>query len=108
MVADIGQGTLNAVIAPAGILLREPQDEIDDDLADTRPADIITLLALIPLLGHQFAVPAEDGVGGHNRGQFLQCLASEGLAFHCYTRVGSKLNRTKGAVVSERPLKVQF
>jgi hypothetical protein len=33
-VADISQGALDAVVAPGRVLLREPQNQIDDDLAD--------------------------------------------------------------------------
>ena len=36
---------------------------------------------MIPFLCHQFAVPAENCVGCHDRGQFPQCLEAESLAF---------------------------
>ena len=45
-----------------------------------RPTDF-PLLAMIPLLCHELSVPAKDRVGCHDRGQFLQCLAAQRLAF---------------------------
>ena len=83
MVAYVGQGALNAVVAPGGILFGESQDQIHDDLADTRSADRLTLPAVVPFLCHKLAVPAKDRVGYHDRGQFLQCFATERHAFDC-------------------------
>ena len=45
VVTNIGQGTLDPIITPGGILLGEPQDQVDDELANARPADRLAFLA---------------------------------------------------------------
>ena len=36
--AQVGQGPLNAIVAPAGILLGQPHDQLADLVGDGRPA----------------------------------------------------------------------
>ena len=51
LVAQIGQGTLEAVVSPSGMLPSKPQNKIDDLLPDTWPTHRVAALALIPLFG---------------------------------------------------------
>jgi hypothetical protein len=80
--ADIGQCSLDAIIAPRRILSGKPQNGIHDDLPKPRPSDSLSLIGVVPLLRHELTVPAEDRVGRHNGGQLQQCLAAESMAFH--------------------------
>ena len=79
---EIGQSALNAVIAPGRIFFRKPEDETDDRLVNTRPADGLPLVAVVPLLRHEFTVPTQNRVRGHDGGQFEECLAAENMRFH--------------------------
>ncbi len=61
--ADIGQGTLDAIVASGGIFLCKSQDRIDDDLTDAWASDCLSFLAVVPLLHHQLTVPAKNRIG---------------------------------------------
>ena len=51
-VANVGQGALDAVVAPGRVLLREPQDQIDDDLTDAWPTWLLLpTITVIPFSG---------------------------------------------------------
>src|ERR1019366_7560432 len=45
------------------------------------PAHRTTLIAMVPLLGHQLPMPAQNGVRREERTDLLQCLAAQDLAF---------------------------
>ena len=54
VLADVGQGTRDAVVASGRVVLREPQDQVDDDLADAWPTwFLLPTVAVIPFLGHE-------------------------------------------------------
>jgi hypothetical protein len=82
VVTDIGQCSLDSIIAPRRILSGKPQNGIYDDLTDSGPASSLSLIGVVPLIRHEITVPAEDRVGSHNGGQLQQCLAAESMAFH--------------------------
>ncbi len=39
------------------------------------------MLALVPVCGHEFSMPAKDGFGSHDGGKLVEHLAAEDLAF---------------------------
>jgi hypothetical protein len=80
-VAEIGECTLEAIIAPRGIFTGHAEEEFTDLLGDPRASRLLASLAVIPLSGHQFPMPAKDGVRSKDRGNFLQCLAAQYLPF---------------------------
>jgi hypothetical protein len=53
------------------------EHELLDLLSDTRPAQRTPLLAPITLLSDEAAIPAQEGLGRHKRGECLQTLATE-------------------------------
>lgn len=75
-------GLVSASIVTLGwILARKLQDQIDDFLGRGWSADRSTLGAVIPLLGNQLPVPAQDRVRCERRADFCQELASQDFAF---------------------------
>ena len=80
VVTNVGQCSLDSIIAPGRILSGKPQNGIHDDLPKPRPSNSLSLVAVVPLLRHEFMVPAENCVGSHNDGQLLQCLPAESMA----------------------------
>jgi hypothetical protein len=80
--ADIEQCSLDAIIAPRRIFLGKPQNGIHNDLPKPWPSDSLSLIGMLPLLRHEFTVPAEDRVGSHNGDRLRQRLSAEGMAFH--------------------------
>ena len=70
IIANIGQGALDAVEAPSRVFPGEPQNQVDDDLADAWSADGFSLVTVVPLLRHELLVPAEDCVGSDDGRQF--------------------------------------
>lgn len=81
VIVDVGQGALDAVIAPSRVLPGELQNQVDDLLVERRPSHRLPLFAVVPLLRHELAMPAEDRVGRDDGGQLSQCFAAERLAF---------------------------
>ena len=79
--AEIGECTLEAIIAPRGIFTGHAQQDFNHLLRHGRAARLLASLAVIPLPGHQFPMPAKDGVRSKDRGNFLQCLAAQYLPF---------------------------
>ena len=69
LVAEVVQSRLDPIVTPGRILPGELQDQIHDHLGGPRSAHGFPLLAVIPLLGHEFAMPAEDRVRRNDRGQ---------------------------------------
>ena len=73
---QIGQGPLD----PSGAAprsFRHADDEPLNLLSDTRSAERAPLLAPIKLLGDEAAIPAQEGLGRHKRGEFFQTLVTE-------------------------------
>jgi hypothetical protein len=83
VIADIGQGALDAIVTPGRVVLREPQDQVHDDLANAWPPwFLLPTIAVIPFLGYELSMPAEDCVGSDDGRQFPQCFAAQGFAFN--------------------------
>src|SRR3984957_12008147 len=78
--SEIGQRSHDPVIAPAGVFARQPDHQILDFCGDAWPARRAALLGAVELLGDQFAIPAEDGVGVGDAGNLLQQLPTQAFA----------------------------
>src|SRR6266850_2271372 len=79
-VAQIGQGSHDAVIAPRAILLRHAHHQGLQLCRDLRASKRLALLGTIELLGHQLAVPREDRVGCDDAGDLRQRLLAQLLS----------------------------
>ena len=77
---DLPDATL-LLLPPPGARHGKPQNEVNDDLADARSADGLPFLTVVPFLGHQFAVPAENRVGGENCPDLLKQFPAQDSAF---------------------------
>jgi hypothetical protein len=53
VVTNVGQGSLDPVVAPSRILLGKSHNKLDDLLPNTRPANLGALTAVIPFSGNQ-------------------------------------------------------
>ena len=82
LVAEVIQSRLEPIITPGRILPDELQDQIHDHLRSSRSVHRFPLLAVIPLLGHEFAMPAEDRVRRNDRGHLQERFPANVLAFH--------------------------
>ena len=71
LVAKVCQCSLDAVVSPSRIFPGHEEHEIDDLLRDSRTPHVLTPLAVIPLGGNQFSMPAQDRIGRHHGGDFL-------------------------------------
>jgi hypothetical protein len=78
-VIKVSQSALYSGIAPTGILLSHPDDQLPDLLHHTGPTD--TLVWVSPFNGNQFAVPREDRTRCHNGGDLAQHLPSQRFSF---------------------------
>src|SRR5262249_12478247 len=83
--AQVGEGADNPVVAPRTILLGHADDQGLNLLVDRRAAGSLVLWGAIKLLGHELAVPGEDGIGLDNG---CQCL--EGLFAQLLTDLGQR------------------
>jgi hypothetical protein len=64
-VAQDLQGSLDGAVAPGGILRSQLEDEVLDFPIGRRPTNLLPVpSAEIVLLGDEFAVPSQEGVGG--------------------------------------------
>src|SRR5262249_5986887 len=61
--AQVGQGADNPVIAPGAMLLGHTHDQSLQLRVDPRATRSLTLRGAVTLLGHELAVPSEDGIG---------------------------------------------
>ncbi len=77
LMPQIRQGPLDAPIAPGRILLGHLDREPLDLLHHGWPPELCAARAPVELLGDEAAVPAEEGLRGSERGDFLQALAPE-------------------------------
>jgi len=58
MVADVGQGSLDAIVTLGRVLTSEPQNQVDDDLPVAWSAHRLAFAAVIPFLDNELSVPA--------------------------------------------------
>ena len=81
LVADVGQSVGNAVVTPGRILASPLEDQIDDLLRRGWPAHGTTLVAVVPLLCHEFPMPAKNRVRREEAADLFQELTPQSLAF---------------------------
>ena len=75
LVAQIGQGANDAIIAPTGVILGQLHNEPFQHGIDGRATDGLgTSIGEIPLLGHQTPVPFKQGCRLDNRDDLGQQL----------------------------------
>jgi hypothetical protein len=82
VVTNVGQCSLNPVVAPRRIFGSKANDGVDDFLTDARsigPA----FVAEVELLRHEFTVPTQDGVRGDNGGEFQQSFSTNRMCLYC-------------------------
>src|SRR5712692_5076501 len=75
--AEIGQDSHDAIIAPSGILPREADNQCFQFGCDPRPAGIGAMPRPIKLAGDQFSVPAQDGVWFGHAGYLFKSFTPE-------------------------------
>ena len=80
-VPEVRQRTLDPVVSPGGILTSKPQNKLDDLFLHTWPADRLAAFAVIPFLGHELSMPAQDRIGCDDGGQFHQGFSAQCLGF---------------------------
>jgi hypothetical protein len=78
--AEVGQGSDNPVIAPRTIVLGHADNQGLQLWVDLRSPWSLALGEAVELLGHQFAVPAENGLGLDDGGHFRQRLLPQLVA----------------------------
>jgi hypothetical protein len=76
-IAQVGQSTHNAIIAPGAIRARHPHHEVFDLFVNARTADRLMNLGTITLLVRERAVPGEDSIGLGNRRDLLECFPTQ-------------------------------
>ena len=80
LVAEIGQGTLDAVVSPVRILLGHTKNKLFDFIRDSRSSwFLFAPIGVVPFLRHQLTMPTENRVRSDNRGQLRQNLSPQGL-----------------------------
>src|SRR4029077_10898033 len=63
-VAEVGQGSLNAIVAPTGILLRQANDQVSDLVGKQRSSGLLWATGtIVPFSSDEQTVPTQDGVG---------------------------------------------
>ena len=101
-VAEIGQGSDDAVVSPAGVLSGETYDERFQFGRDAGPARRSTQFGAVEFAGNQPPVPGEDGIGLGDTGDLLKCSAAESLADFSEGRsLGIGKTHTGGKVSAE-------
>jgi hypothetical protein len=95
-IAQVGQGTHNAVIAPRTILAGHPHHEVFDLFRNARTANRFRGLGTIALPVRAYAVPGKNGVGLGNCRNLCQGLLAQLLAHlgECLAIVIRKLHAT--------------
>jgi hypothetical protein len=77
-ITDVCERSLNSIITPGGILAREAENEIDDDLADSWTAGIPGLtIGVIPFLSDQRPMPPQNRIRRDSGRQFHYGLSAE-------------------------------
>ena len=79
-IANVGNSTLNPVKSPSGVFLGKAKNQLNDHLADAWPSGVPSLVAMVPLLCDQHAMPSQDCIGCDERADFLEAFATEDLA----------------------------
>ena len=64
---NIGQGTLDTIVTPAGILLCKLEHELANFLSDGHPARALASIAVIMLGRHELAMPTHVEGGSKRR-----------------------------------------
>jgi hypothetical protein len=77
LVPQVRQGSLNAAIAPARILLSHADDQLFDLLDHARSTQAAAVVASVELLRDEAMIPAHQGIWGSNRGQFFEACATD-------------------------------
>jgi len=73
--SQVGQCSYNPVITPAGVLASQAHHQVLDFWTGARPAGRSALFAAIEFLGHQSALPGENGIGLGEARDLLQSFA---------------------------------
>jgi hypothetical protein len=77
MMPQVGQGALNAAIAPGRILCCHAHDELLHLLIDTRTSELAALLTAVELLGDQPLVPAQEGIWSGDGRPLFEALTAK-------------------------------
>ena len=94
----IGQGALDSIVSPGGIRSNQLKDRSRHFARRWRSSRILlSTVTVIPLLGNQSLVPAQQRVRGDDGGDLFQQLASEDLALD---REVSSLRRMRFSPIS--------
>ena len=79
--SQIGQCPLEPIVPPRRILPSQLNDQLRNFFRKGWSSrSLLTSITVVPLLGHQFSVPAQNGVGGKERADLLQHFASQDLS----------------------------
>jgi hypothetical protein len=81
VVTDVPDSSLNAIVAPCGMLFGEANNRIHDFVSYAR-ATGLSLATGVELLRHEFPLPAEDRIWRDDSRQFLQSFAANGISLH--------------------------
>ena len=79
-VTQVGHRADDAVVAPAGVFPRHPDDERFQFFIEPWPPWILAMLGAIKLLRDQLSTPGQDRVGLCDTSDFPQCLPSHALS----------------------------
>ena len=79
-VTEVGQGSDDPVITPAGVLSRHLDNQFLDLALNWRPTWIRTLFGTIELLSDELAVPRKDRVRFGHAGDLCQSSTAQSLA----------------------------
>ena len=91
LMTQVGEGTDDPVIAPAGILSRHPDHQSFHFRRDRRATWILPVFRAVELLGHEPSIPGQDRVRLRDAGHLPQRLAAEpfsDLGQSCPLRIG--------------------
>ena len=90
LVAQMGQGAGNAIVAPAAIFLGHLDDQVFQFFIDTGTSRRLALAGAIEFVGGEFALPGEDGVRLDDMGDFFQGFLARAF---CRSRTRSDARR---------------
>ena len=77
LIAQMSQGTRQAVVAPAAIFLGHLDDQIFKFFLDTGTSRRLALVGAIEFVSGEFALPGEDGIRFDDLGDFFQGFLAE-------------------------------
>ena len=104
-VAEIGQGSDDAIISPAGVLSGEAHNERFQFGRDAGPAWRSTEFGAVEFAGNEPPVPSEDGIGFGDTGDLLKRSPAESLTdFSQGGSLGIRQAHPGGKVGSENPI----